>query len=184
MGRPPHPAGLRALRNQRERPRHHDKVPDAETPDALPPSDASIAPPRHLTPDERAIWRYFAPLLAGAKMLTPADVETLATYCVATALVKSTKRRLNAAWRKRKYDVHLIKMLDAQLRGWAEKQTSLAVQLGLTAISRTKTAWSGHGQVIDPVKRPQSKIAELQAEARTLRRPVAVAKPDAKKEQP
>jgi hypothetical protein len=65
-------------------------------------------------------------------------------------------------------------MLDAQARGWVEKKLKLAGELGLTAISRTRVAWSGHEQVLDTAKKPLSKLAQLQEQAASLRRPLAM----------
>jgi phage terminase small subunit len=135
---------------------------------------AAIAAPAGLVKAERAYWEQFAPLLAGAKVLTPADVETLADYCRACVAVDERGRRLRTAFRKRVLDNQTVRMLDSQLRGWVEKKTRLAGELGLTAISRTRVAWSGHEQRIDPVKQPQSKLAQLQEEATLLRRPLSL----------
>jgi phage terminase small subunit len=143
-----------------------------EVGDALPPVAIDIAPPKDLRAVERPFWLRTAPILAGAKMLTPADLQTLVDYCRACYWVQATTGRLHTAWRKRTPDVHLIKMLDAQARGWVHKKTALAGELGLTAIARTKTAFSGQ---VTNAKARQSKVAELQARARELRRPMPVA---------
>jgi phage terminase small subunit len=123
---------------------------------------------------EVAYWRTFAPLLIGAKVLTPADVETLADYCRACVAVDDRGRRLRAVFRGSAPDNQTVRMLDSQLRGWVQRKTALAGELGLTAISRTRVAWSGHAQVIDPVKKPQSSLAKLQEQAAALRRPIGV----------
>jgi phage terminase small subunit len=143
----------------------------AESDSAL-SSTGAILPPAGLVKAERAYWATFAPLLAGAKVLTPADVETLADYCRACVAVDERGRRLRTALRKRTLDTQLVRLLDLQLRGWIERKTRLAGELGLTAISRTRVAWSGHPQVVSPVQTPQSKLAQLQEQAATLRRPV------------
>lgn len=143
------------------------------------PATATIAAPAGLVKAERAYWEQFAPLLAGAKVLTPADVETLADYCRACVAVDERGRRLRTAFRKRVLDNQTVRMLDSQLRGWVEKKTQLAGELGLTAIARTRVAWSGHHQRPTtpaggvPAK-PASKLAQLQARAESLRRPVGV----------
>jgi phage terminase small subunit len=132
-----------------------------------------IAPPlEDLEDDERVFWYRTAPILAAAKMLTPADLQTLVDYCRACYWVQATTRRLHTAWKDQPPNMHLIKMLDAQARGWVEKKTSLAGELGLTAIARTKTAFSGQ---VTNAKARQSKVAELQARARELRRPMPMA---------
>jgi phage terminase small subunit len=135
---------------------------------------AEIRPPIGLVRAERRYWAIFAPLLASAKALTPADVETLADYCRACVAVDERGRRVRTAFRKRVLDNQTVRLLDTQLRGWIERKTRLAGELGLTAIARTRVAWSGHGQRLDPVQKPQSKLAQLQEQATTLRRPVGV----------
>jgi hypothetical protein len=107
-------------------------------------------------------------------LLTPADRETLAAYCRCCAAVAHRGRLLRREFGRRQLDRSLIKTLDIQLRGWIEKQTNLAVQLGLTAISRTRVGWTGHKQVLDKKEKPKSALAELQQQAAEMRRPVAV----------
>ena len=172
-GRKPKPAAIRALHGSRTRPHHKDELPDQDAPEP-PLAPRTIAPPPGLVKAERAYWNHFAPLLAGAKVLTPADVETLADYCRACVAVDDRGRRLRTELRRRVLDNQTVRMLDSQMRGWVEKKTRLASELGLTAIARTRVAWSGHGQVKDPVKEPQSKLAQLQERAAALRRPVGV----------
>lgn len=177
-GRKPKPAAIRALHRSRTRPHHHDEptIPEGNSDAANEPQAAPepIAAPPGLVKAERVYWDRFAPLLAGARVLTPADVETLADYCRACAAVDERGRRLRTAFRKRVLDNQTVRMLDSQLRGWVERKTKLAGELGLTAISRTRVAWSGHSQRIDPVTKPQSKLAQLQEQAKTLRRPVGL----------
>jgi phage terminase small subunit len=132
--------------------------------------------PGGLTAAERKHWNWFAPLLAGAKVLTPADVETLGDYCRACAAVEELGKRRRTALKKRELDQSLVRMLDSQVRGWIERKTKIAGELGLTAIARTRVGWSGHAQIVDPVKKPTSMLAELQQQAVALRRPVAVTK--------
>jgi phage terminase small subunit len=150
-------------------------IPEGEAPTA---AVATIAAPAGLVKAERTYWEQFAPLLAGAKVLTPADVETLADYCRACVAVDERGRRLRTAFRRRVLDNQTVRMLDNQLRGWVEQKTRLAGELGLTAVSRTRVAWSGHHQMpsskpADPAK-PQSTLARLQEQAAELRRPVGV----------
>ena len=173
-GRKPKPAAVRSLHGSRTRPHHHDEptIPDERTTSDEAPRVPR--PPRGLVRSERAFWARFAPLLAGARILTPADVETLADYCRACAAVEDRSRRLRAVFRKRLLDTRMVSLLDSQIRGWVERKTKLAGELGLTAISRTRVAWSGHPQVKDPVQQPQSKLAQLQEQAAALRRPVGV----------
>lgn len=152
---------------------HHDRLPD----DAVGESAAepvAIAAPAGLTREERKYWDWFAPLLAGAKVLTPADVETLADYCRACVAIDEFGKRRRTAMRKRVLDQPLVRLLDASLRGWIERKTKIAGELGLTAIARTRVAWSGHAQILDKAQKPQSKLAELQEQAAAMRRPMAV----------
>lgn len=155
----------------RTRPHHKDRLPD-EASEA--PESVTVAAPTGLTPAERKYWNWFAPLLAGAKVLTPADVETLADYCRACVAIDEFGRRRRSAMKKRVWDQGLVRLLDASLRGWIERKTKIAGELGLTAIARTRVAWSGHAQILDKAKQPQSKLAELQEQAAAMRRPMAV----------
>lgn len=176
-GRKPQPAAVRALKNSRTRPHHKDRLPARDDAGEAPAAEAApvaIEPPPGLIKAERAYWAIFAPLLASAKVLTPADVETLADYCRACVAVDVRGQRLRTAFRRRVLDNQLVRMLDAQLRGWVQRKTALAGELGLTAIARTRVAWSGHHQVVDKKKKPRSKLAQLQEQAAALRRPVGV----------
>lgn len=150
----------------------HGPLPSGEPIEPIVQDDAPI--PTGLKGAARKHWRYFAPLLQGARVLTPSDIETLADYCRTCAAVEDRDRRLTTVMRKRQIDWGLQGRLDRELRGWIERKTKLAGELGLTAISRTRVAWSGHGATIDPVKKPESKLAKLQAEAAALRRPLGV----------
>jgi len=103
-GRKPKPAAVRALHHTPTRAHHHDVAPD---PDAAPVELAELGPPVGLVAAERAYWDQFAPLLAGAKVLIPADVETLADYCRACVAVDERGRRLRTAFKRRTLDVPL-----------------------------------------------------------------------------
>lgn len=178
-GRKRKPAAIRALHGSRTRPHHHGEpvIPSGDTTNDLEqPTGTALDPPPGLVNAERVYWHKFAPLLAGAKVLTPADEETLADYCRACVAVDDRGRRLRTELRRKVMDNQTVRMLDSQLRGWVEKKTKIAGELGLTAISRTRVAWSGHHQVKDPVKQPTSKLAQLQEQAAALRRPVGVSK--------
>jgi phage terminase small subunit len=158
----------------RTRPYHKDRLPDEGAGGEVIAATEAVDAPVGLTPAERKYWGWFAPLLAGAKVLTPADVETLADYCRACVAVDEFGRRRRTALRKRELDQSLVRMLDASLRGWIERKTKIAGELGLTAVARTRVAWSGHAQILDKAKKPQSKLAELQEQAAAMRRPLAV----------
>jgi phage terminase small subunit len=170
-GRKPKPAAVRALHGSRTRPHHRD---DPTILDAAAAETVAIAAPRGLTPAERVYWCQFATLLATARVLTPADVETLADYCRACVAIDEVGQRRRTALHKKTLDQPLVRLLDASMRGWIERKTKLAGELGLTAIARTRVAWSGHAQTIDTTQKPQSKLAELQQQAAAMRRPVGV----------
>ena len=180
-GSKPQPAALRELLGARTRPHHHDEMPvdpqDAK-PGQLTTVPANVPAPKSLTKVERAYWNKFAPLLAGARILTPADEQTLAHYCRACAWVDASSARLRTAWKKRKIDMRRIRMLDAQARGWMERSLKLASELGLTAISRSRVGWSGHTPSTSKPKSkaPITKLQQLQEQAREMRRPVNVEK--------
>ena len=142
------------------------------------PEAPRVIPLSSLTPAERRTWAYFAPLLVSARALTPADRETLADYCRACVAVTDRNRRLARAFAKRTIDPALIRLLDSQVRGWIEKKTRLAGELGLTALSRARLGWTGHLQqpAASIPETPRSKLAELQERAAALRRPQNVAK--------
>jgi len=170
-GRPPKPDAVRTLQNSKTRPAHRDR--EVETAFA---ARASLRAPAELVKAERRYWDQFAPLLAGARILTEADVETLADYCRACVHVEERGRRLRLELRKRAIDEKLVRLLDTQARGWIEKKTHLASALGLTAIGRARLGWTGQrapsaserGQVVET---PRSKLVELQERGATLRRP-------------
>jgi len=181
-GRPPKPAALRALQASKERPSHRARE-SRDTPDTPIPSRVALTPPAGLVTVERRYWAYFATLLAGARLLTDADVETLADYCRACAQVDERTRRLRLALRKRTLDPQLVRLLDTQARGWFDQKRHLATELGLTAIGRARMGWTGQrapsataatsdrGQVPEA---PRSKLADLQMRATLLRRPLGI----------
>jgi phage terminase small subunit len=136
-----------------------------------------VAPPRDLTRAERTYWAYYAPLLASARTLTPSDRDTLADYCRTCVAVTDRQRRLAQAFRRRVIDNQTVRMLDAQVRGWIDKKTRLALELGLTAMSRKRIGWTGHHQgpvPASPNAPPQTKLKQLQERAAALQRPIRV----------
>lgn len=181
-GRPRLSADEHQLRGTYRADRHGPLPPasalnDVEQPASVPVDPPRVAAPRDLSRAERAYWTYFSPLLTSARVLTPADRDTLGDYCRACAAVTDRNRRLGRAFRHRPFDNQLVRLLDGQLRGWIDKKTRLASELGLTASSRTRIKWTGHHQwppaPATPDK-PQSKLAQLQERAAALRRPLGV----------
>jgi phage terminase small subunit len=179
-GRKPKPPAVRALHKSDTRADRRDRRDQAPGEPEVRGADVRPVPaPIGLVPAERKYWAYVAPLLSGARVLTPADVESLADYCRACGAVDDRGRRLRIALAKRTLDLRLVRLLDSQLRGWVEKKTKLAGELGLTAIARTRINWTGYPQ--GPAaprdelpQAPKSKLAELQERAAAWRRPVGM----------
>jgi phage terminase small subunit len=177
-GRPRLSADEHRIRGTYRADRHGPRPPDD------PPTDGGVtaahgpAPsPRELKGAARRHWRYFAALLQSARVLTPSDIMTLADYCRACAAVEDRDRRLATIMRKRQIDWSIQGKLDRELRGWIERKMKLATELGLTPVSRTRVLWTGHPQLptASPADQPPlSKLAQLQAQAATLRRPLGV----------
>lgn len=183
-GRPRLSADAHRLRGSYRADRHGPLPGDRVTePPARPPTTTTVDPPKVEPPPDlpraaHRYWQYFAPLLASARVLTPADRDTLGDYCRACVAVVDRSRRLERAYRKRTLDKQTVRMLDGQLRGWIEKKTRLAIELGLTAVSRTRLKWTGYQQrpmeAATTSEPPRSKLAQLQEQAASLRRPVSV----------
>jgi len=172
-GRKPKPAADRALHNSEDRAAHRAR---AEAPI---PARAELEAPATLTKPERRYWDHFAGVLSGARLLTDADLETLADYCRACAAVVDRDVALRQALLASALDQSLVRMLDNQVRQWIARKTRLASELGLTAIGRARLGWTGHrapGTVPaaseggQPPDRPRSKLVELQERAASLRR--------------
>jgi phage terminase small subunit len=142
----------------------------------VPTAHGPVPSPRGLTDAARRHWRYFASLLQRARVLTPSDVMTLADYCRACAAVEDRDRRLATLMRKRQIDWALQGKLDRELRGWIERKMKLATELGLTPVSRTRVMWTGHAPLPSATtdQPAPSKLAQLQAQAATLRRPLGM----------
>jgi phage terminase small subunit len=83
-GPPVFDAGKRHLRHTKERQRHRTKG-HAGMPMIV------CKPPRHLTRAERAIWRYYAPVLVAEDRLTLKARDVLAKYATALVVVERLK---------------------------------------------------------------------------------------------
>src|SRR4051812_11339243 len=77
------PDALRALHGSKARPGHTEQPQFALL-------DASAAPAA-LTPAERVFWDYYGPILAGARVLTTGDVDTLRRYCEALGQIEEIR---------------------------------------------------------------------------------------------
>lgn len=156
---------MRRLQGSKARPRHRHEV----VTDALPGLDLGpIAPPRGLSAAERRYWRQFAGLLASARLLTAADVETLADYCRCCAAVDDRSQRARRELAKPRPDVHGVRVWDVSLRQWATQKAKLAAVLGLTPTARARLGWTGQ-QASSAPSAPRSPLAQLQARAVSLR---------------
>lgn len=173
-GRKPKPAAERALHHSEDRAPHRE--PPAEAPI---PARAVLAPPVALELAARPFWEYFAGVLASARLLTDADLETLADYCRACAAIEDRSKRLWAALEAEPFNDARIRLLDNQTLRWIDKKTRLAHELGLTAAGRAKLGWTGQRApaatvpASDPdpgAEAPRSKLLELQARGASLRR--------------
>jgi phage terminase small subunit len=177
-GRKPKPPSVRALHKSDSRAARRDRREGSNQEGDQVDHRSIPDPPRELVKTEQRYWRYFAPLLAGARVLTPADVQSFADYCRACVAVDDRGRRLRAALAKRTLDQSLVRLLDNQMRGWIEKKTRLASELGLTAISRTRINWTGYSPQKPTSEaaadQPKSRFAQLQERAAILRRPLGV----------
>jgi P27 family predicted phage terminase small subunit len=137
------PAALRAIQGSRTRPRHKRE------PKARP---VELEAPRHLTELERTLWEYYAPRLAGVKVTTELDRETLTQFVEARAQVEDIKaqqadpdyRRViisvvidGAGNEKPKADTN---PLDVQRRAWTQIARLCAAEIGLSPVSRARTS--------------------------------------------
>lgn len=172
-GRRPKPTAQRVLEGN---PGHRPLNP--EEPE-FPPVDGDITP-IELLDDKAAIeeWARLSPLLTTARVMTEADRGALLALCqqwsrylAASAKVKDAGLVVKAPSGYPIPNPYLPianRALSNCTKLWAE--------LGLTPSSRSRVSvtagvkWSGHSQV----GRPQSKVAQLQAQAARLRRPLKV----------
>lgn len=140
------PAALRAVQGSRKRPHHHTE-PRVEPREPV--------APEHLTTTEAALWSYYAPRLAAVKVLSELDRDTLTQFVEARAQIEDIKglqadpdyRRVivctvidGAGNEKPKAETN---PLDAQRRAWTQIARLCASELGLSPVSRARTAVPG-----------------------------------------
>ena len=154
------PEAIRQLHGSKPRPRHA----------AQPQFGVLDAPdrPTALSASEKAFWAYYAPILAGARVLTAGDVDTLRRYCEALAQIEDIRTQQQAPEYRRvtvndkgRAETH---PLDAQLRNWVGISRLCAADLGLTPAARARVATVGMD-----AENSSSPLAKLQAQARQLR---------------
>ena len=136
-------AATRELHGSRKRPRH--KTQPKVTP-GIP------ACPDHLNERERDLWAYYAPRLAAVKLLSEMDRDTLAQFVEARAQVEDIKAlQADPSYRRVLVSVMIdsagnekprleTNPLDAQRRQWTQIARYCAAELGLSPVSRARTA--------------------------------------------
>ena len=93
--------------------------------------DQIILPPAWLSKFAKAEWRNVMPSLVERRILTPADLGSLASYCVAMGRVREIELQLRAG-----FDLKLNRAQDAAMK----TARQLAAELGLTTVSRNRPA--------------------------------------------
>ncbi|WP_245264845.1 P27 family phage terminase small subunit [Rhodopseudomonas palustris] len=88
-------------------------------------------PPSWLSKYAKAEWRAVLPVLIERRILTPADLGSLTSYCVATGRVRELEIRNRA-----EFDLKLVRAQDAAMK----TARQLAAELGLTPVSRNRPA--------------------------------------------
>ncbi|WP_316227880.1 MULTISPECIES: phage terminase small subunit P27 family [unclassified Bradyrhizobium] len=93
--------------------------------------DATVRPPSWLSKHAKAEWRRVMPELAKRRILTPADLGSLESYCIAIGRVRELEKLLRAG-----IDPKLFRMQDKAM----VTARQLAAELGLTPASRSRPA--------------------------------------------
>lgn len=105
--------------------------------------DGRPACPRWLSKEAKSEWRYVAPLLHEAGLLTKVDRMTLAAYCEAVSMFRRTTEMLDDGMglATRTHNGNLVQRPEVQLRNKAiEQLQKLATEFGMTPSSRTRFA--------------------------------------------
>jgi P27 family predicted phage terminase small subunit len=93
------------------------------------PLDASTRPPSWLSKHAKAEWRRVMPELVKRRILTPADLGCLESYCIAIGRIRELEILLRAG-----IDPKLCRMQDKAM----VTARQLAAELGLTPVSRSR----------------------------------------------
>jgi P27 family predicted phage terminase small subunit len=99
-----------------------------------------VPPPAWLSREAKAVWRHVLPLLIERRILTAADMNSLAMYASAMGEVQTMERQIQK-------EGHVVKVKEAPKRHPAvairsdamTRATRLAAELGLTPVSRSRT---------------------------------------------
>jgi P27 family predicted phage terminase small subunit len=172
-GRKPKPTAQQELETVRgHRPPNKN---EPEFPDARP-----IDAPPELAGDEKALaeWRRLRPLLQAARVLTEADYMTLIALCQQWSLYLEAKSKLATTGMlvKAPSGYPIVNPYLSVVNRALEHCEKIWTELGLTPSSRSRVNvapgvnWSGNAQTA----KPQTKLAQLQEQAKALRRPVKV----------
>lgn len=90
-----------------------------------------VKPPAWLSKHAKAEWRRVMPELAKRRILTPADLGSLAGYCTAFSRMRDLEKEFRAG-----IDPKLFRMQDQAIKTMRQ----LAAELGLTPVSRSRPA--------------------------------------------
>lgn len=93
--------------------------------------DAATKVPSWLSKHAKAEWRRVMPELAKRRILTPADLGCLESYCIAIGRIRELEILLRAG-----IDPKLCRMQDKAMM----TARQLAAELGLTPVSRSRPA--------------------------------------------
>lgn len=96
-------------------------------PDAI----SAMKPPAWLSKHAKAEFRRVMPELAKRKILTPADLGCLESYCIATGRIRELELLLHAGFDPKLFRAQNQAMVTAR---------QLAAELGLTPVSRSRPA--------------------------------------------
>lgn len=93
--------------------------------------DVSAKPPSWLSKHAKAEWRRVMPELVKRRILTPADLGCLESYCIAIGRIRELELRLRSG-----IDPKLCRIQDKAM----VTARQLAAELGLTPVSRSRPA--------------------------------------------
>jgi P27 family predicted phage terminase small subunit len=93
--------------------------------------DANLRPPSWLSKHAKAEFRRVAPILAARRILTPADLGSLESYCIAIGHVRELEMLMRAGFDPKLHRAQDKSMVTAR---------QLAAELGLTPVSRSRPA--------------------------------------------
>jgi P27 family predicted phage terminase small subunit len=140
-GRPPTPSAILELRGSYKQNPQRRRLAEPEF------ESAAVPCPDYLAGEAKIEWDRVHPLLLGAGVMTPAYLAALAGYCHWYGIWINAARELNRFGSLVKIDGETVKSpyfeiarrASAEYRAWA-------IELGMTAVSKTRAASSGKQQ--------------------------------------